>query len=130
MIDRLPKHHLGFVVAADDLPAIEQRVGKSFHLDALQGTRVLFDFDEHLHIYIEYICKEGRAANLPLGFAHICYTIADTAELEKVTDYIAREKLGYRVTKLEKSGSEECGHITFYYIKNHGVVEFNVVDCS
>ena len=36
-------------------------------------------------------------------------------------------QLGLQISKLEKSGSEECGWIKFYFIKNHGIIELNLL---
>ena len=126
MFDKLPKHHIGFIVPVSQRAPIEGRLGKAFHLDAIQGTHVVFAYDSALGLYIEYICQEGRAAKQPPGFAHVCYGLRDRDQLKEVEDFIAAQKLGYPVTELEKSGSVECGFIKFYYLKNHGVIELNV----
>ena len=61
MFDKLEKHHLGFIVPLQDREKIEKVFNKKFHYDAIQQTHVLFIFDEHLGIYLEYICRrEGR----------------------------------------------------------------------
>ncbi len=126
MFDKLKPHHLGFVVPLEEKADIERKHGKSFVYDEIQKTHVLFVFDKDLDIYLEYICREGLVANQKRGFAHVCYCVKDKAELERVQVYIADKKLGYEVTKLEKSGSKECGWIIFYYIKNIGVIELNL----
>ena len=127
MIDKLEKHHVGFVVPLDEKEKIEGRFKKPFVYDAIQQTHVLFNFDETLRIYVEYICKEGRAAKLPVGFAHVCYNVPDEKALKEIENHIVLNKLGYKITSLEKSGSKECGHIVFYYLKDQGVVEFNLL---
>ncbi|GEM_PF-1391950 len=127
MFNRLEKHHLGFIIPLSERAKIEKVFDKKFHYDAIQQTHVLFIYDENLRIYIEYICQEGRAAKQKPGFAHICYNLKDRAELEKVENLIKENQMGYRLTELEKSGSEECGMIIFYFIKNQGVVEFNLI---
>jgi hypothetical protein len=126
MFDKLRPHHLGFIVPLEEKAEIERKYGKNFVYDEIQKTHVLFAFKEDLDIYIEFICREGRVANQKCGFAHVCYNVKDKIELERVQTYIADNKLGYAVTKLEKSGSQECGRIIFYYIKNIGVVELNL----
>ena len=126
MFDKLEKHHLGFIVPLQDREKIEKVFNKKFHYDAIQQTHVLFIFDEHLGIYLEYICQEGRAARQKPGFAHICYNLKDRAELDRVENFIKENQMGYQLTKLERSGSKECGMITFYFIKNHGIVELNL----
>ncbi len=128
MFDKLPKHHIGFIVPVSQRPLVEQRLGKGFHFDAIQGTHVVFSYDEALGLYIEYICQEGRVAKQPAGFAHICYDLQGRERLQQVEDWIAAQKLGYALTELEKSGSAECGWIKFYYLKNFGVIELNVHD--
>lgn len=127
MFDRLEKHHLGFIIPLNEREKIEKIFDKKFHYDAIQQTHVLFIYDANLRIYIEYICQEGRAARQKLGFAHICYNLKDRNELEKIDNLVKENQLGYRLTELEKSGSKECGIITFYFIKNQGIVEFNLI---
>ena len=43
-------------------------------------------------------------------------------------NYIKDNALGYPVTKLEKSESEECGWVRFYFIKNQGLIELNLLE--
>lgn len=127
MFDKLEKHHIGFIIPKEEKEFIENKFGKSFTLDTIQGAHALFIYDKDLRIYIEYIVKEGRAANQKPGLAHVCYNLKNNLELKKVEDFIKNEKLGYRLTNLEKSGSKECGHIVFYYIKNIGLIELNLL---
>ena len=126
MFDKLRKHHLGFIIPVEDKERIEQKAGKSFVYDETQQIHVLFVYEEDLKTYVEYICQEGRVAKQKCGFAHICYQVDDKAELEKVLKYITENKLGYPLTELEESGSEECGFVIFYFIKNVGVIELNL----
>ena len=126
MFDKLPKHHLGFIVPVEDKEKIEQKTGKEFIYDDIQQTHVLFAYDESLGIYIEYIGQEGRVAKQKPGFAHTCYKLKDQAELKRTEEFIKENKMGYPLTDLEKSGSKECGLIKFYFIKNQGVVELNL----
>lgn len=127
MFDRLRKHHLGFIVPIEEKKEIENRVEKKFVYDPIQGTHVLFVYDKFLRIYIEYICQEGRVAKQKLGFAHICYNLKNADELACLEEFIKENKMGYPLTDLEKSGSQECGRIKFYFIKNQGIVEFNLL---
>lgn len=126
MFDKLEKHHLGFIIPLSERDQVQERFGKEFHYDAVQGTHVLFIYDETLHIYKEYICQEGRAARLKPGFAHICYQVKNRAELDKIDEFIDENKMGFRLTTLEKSSSRECGFITFYFLKDYGVIELNL----
>jgi hypothetical protein len=127
MFDKLKKHHLGFVIPAEEKESIENKFGSKFTYDSVQETHVLFVYDKALRIYIEYICQEGRVAKQNPGFVHICYNLVDQSELEKVEDYISKNKMGYQLTELEESCSTECGSVIFYFIKNMGVVELNLV---
>ena len=126
MFDKLKKHHLGFIIPLSEREEIERKFGRKFHYDAIQQTHVLFVYDETLRIYKEYICQEGRAARSKPGFIHICYNVKDRAELESVDQFINDHKMGFRLTPLEESGSEECGLITFYFLKDHGMIELNL----
>lgn len=127
MFDRLKKHHLGFVIAVEDRPRIESHFNKVFTYDHVQGTHVLFIYDKIARIYVEYICREGRVKYHEPGFAHICYTVKSNAELEQVEQFIHDKKMGFKLTDLEQSGSEECNHVKFYYLKHLGVIELNLV---
>ncbi|HBR15963.1 MAG TPA: hypothetical protein DD723_10585 [Candidatus Omnitrophica bacterium] len=126
MFDKLEKHHLGFIIPLEERPEIERQFGKPFHYDATQKTHVLFIYDKVLRTYMEYICQEGRVAKQKPGFAHICYNLKDRVELQRFEEFIQEGKRGYKLTELEKSGSQECGFIIFYYVKNQGVVELNI----
>ena len=126
MFDKLEKHHIGYIIPKEEKGKIEERIGKKFHFDAIQQTHVLFDYDDFLRIYTEYICQEGRVARQKTGFAHICYNVNSSSELEDIERSIREHKMGYPLTELEKSGSAECGYIKFYFIKNHGVIELNL----
>ena len=46
--------------------------------------------------------------------------------MEEVHAFLRGEKMGFRLTFPERSGSKECGMISFYQIHNLGIVEFNV----
>jgi hypothetical protein len=128
MLDKLKKHHIGIIVSESQCDYLANKYKKTFNLDEVQGTRVMFVYDEDFKFYREYIVKEGRVKNMPLGFAHICYSLESKAQFEKVESYISQHKLGYPVTKLEESASIECGWVKFYFIKNCGLVELNLVE--
>src|SRR3989338_4306400 len=126
MFDKLEKHHLGFIIPLSERDEIERTFGRKFHYDAIQQTHVLFVYDETLRIYKEYICQEGRAVKLKPGFAHVCYNVKDRTELERIEQFINDNKMGFRLTALEESGSAECGLIIFYFLKDYGVIELNL----
>ena len=128
MLNNLEKHHIGIIVSPKDIPSIEQEYGKKFHIDKIQGSRVMFVEDEELGIYKELIVQEGRAKNIPTGFYHVCYSVDSKNELDKLELFIKEKKLGYPVTQLEKSGSKECGWVKFFFIKNFGLIEINLID--
>ena len=128
MFDKLEKHHIGIIVSDQQRKQIEENLKRKFNMDKIQGTRVLFEHDPHLDFYKEYIVKEGRVKDSPLGFAHVCYNVRNQSELDKIEDFIVQNQLGLQITKLEKSGSEECGWVKFYFIKNHGIIELNLLE--
>ena len=128
MLSQLSKHHIGIIVSPKDIPSIEQEYGKKFHIDKIQGSRVMFVEDEELGIYKELIVQEGRAKNIPTGFYHVCYSVDNKNELDKLELFIKEKKLGYPVTQLEKSGSKECGWVKFFFIKFFGLIEINLID--
>jgi uncharacterized protein YlxP (DUF503 family) len=127
MFDELKKHHIGIIVSDEQRKKIEKCLKRKFNMDKTQGTRVLFEKDPYLGFYKEYIVKEGRVKDIPLGFAHICYDVKNQSELNKIENFIDQNELGLQITKLEKSGAEECGWVKFYFIKNHGVIELNLL---
>ena len=128
MLSQLSKHHIGIIVSPKDIPSIEQEYGKKFHIDKIQGSRVMFVEDEELGIYKELIVQEGRAKNIPIGFYHVCYSVENKKELDTLELFIKEKKLGYPITQLEKSGSKECGWIKFFFIKNLGFIEINLIN--
>lgn len=127
MFDRLKKHHIGIIVEKKEIPGIEKIIGKQFHLDTIQGTRVLFIKDISNNFFIEYIVKEGRAKNLSIGYSHTCYEVEDYEKFLKIEKFIIKDKNGYSITKLEKSNSKECNLIKFYFVKNLGLIEINLL---
>jgi len=66
--------------------------------------------------------------NQDVGFAHICYKVESIEKMEEIELFIKTNKLGYKVTELEKSESKECGYVVFFFIKNTGLVEFNLLE--
>ena len=128
MISQLSKHHIGIIVSPSDILSIEQEYGKKFHIDKIQGSRVMFVKDAELGIYKELIVQEGRAKNIPIGFYHVCYSVENKNELDTLELFIKEKKLGYPITQLEKSGSKECGWIKFFFIKNLGFIEINLIN--
>ena len=128
MLNQLKKHHIGIIINPKEIPFLEKKYSKIFHLDKTQGTRVMFVRDSELGIYKELIAKEGRAKNIPTGFYHVCYSVDDKNELDKLELFIKKKKLGYPITQLEKSGSKECGWVKFFFIKNFGFIEINLIN--
>ena len=127
MFDKLKKHHIGIIVSDEQREKIEECLKRKFNMDKIQGTRVLFENDPYLGFYKEYIVQEGRVKDSPLGLAHICYSVKNQSELNEIENFIEQNELGLQITRLEKSGSEECGWVKFYFIKNHGVIELNLL---
>ena len=71
-------------------------------------TNVSFVIDNELGMYKEFIVQEGRVANVKAGFYHFCYNVPNVLKMKSVEDKIKESSLGYPLTKLEKSESEEC----------------------
>lgn len=128
MFEKLKYHHIGYIVNEKQKKIIEEKLNKQFFFDKIQGTHVLFTKDPSNLYLIEYILKEGRVKNSRLGLAHICYDLENESKLNEISLYIKENLLGFPVTKLEKSGSEECNWVQFYFIKNNGLIEFNVLN--
>ena len=127
MFERLKIHHVGIVVEKRQINYFEKKYGNNFTVDDVQGTRVMFVDDKELLMYREFVVKEGRAENLQLGFSHFCYDVKSTQKLNQIEQWVKENKIGYPVTELEKSGSDECGFVRFFYIKNQGLIELNLV---
>ena len=87
MFDELKKHHIGIIVSDEQRKKIEKCLKRKFNMDKTQGTRVLFEKDPYLGFYKEYIVKEGRVKDIPLGFAHICYDVKNQSELNKIENF-------------------------------------------
>lgn len=126
MLENLKKHHIGIVIDPDSITRIESRLEKNFHLDREQGVRVCFHWNSDLGLYEEYITREGKAKNYSLGFHHICYEVPSISVMAEVHQYIKENRLGFRLGLPVMSGSEECGQIVFYKLKNNGIVEFTI----
>ena len=54
MLERLEKHHLGFIVPVSSISTIEEQTGKQFTFDSIQGCHVLFEYQPILKVYFEY----------------------------------------------------------------------------
>jgi len=128
MFLKFRKHHIGIIVDREKIPILEKKYKKKFKMDKTQETRVLFVWDDELEMYREYIVREGRVKNSSNGFAHFCYNVDDKGVLDKLDAHIKDNALGYPVTKLEKSESKECGWVRFYFIKNQGLIEINLLE--
>jgi hypothetical protein len=127
MFDKLEKHHIGIVVTGEQRARLENK-GVIFHKDVTQGVHISFVMDEELGMYREYIVQEGRVAKMKPGFYHFCYNIPSLNTLKNIEKFIEHKKLGFPVTKLEKSGSDACGWVRFYYLKNYGMIELNLLE--
>ena len=127
MIKNLAKHHIGIIIDPQDILSIEQKYSNKFHKDNIQKTRVMFVFDNELKIYKEFVVKEGRAKNIAPGLYHTCFSVECKNDLDNLEKNIKEKKMGYPITKLEKSGSKECGYVKFFFLKNYGLVEFNLL---
>ena len=128
MLNQLSKHHIGIIIDPKEIPSLEKKYSKKFHIDKIQGTREMFVKDTELGTNKEFIIQEGRAKNIPTGFYHICYSVDNENELDTLELFIKENKLGYPVTQLEKSGSKECGWVKFFFIKNFGFIEINLIN--
>ena len=128
MLSQLSKHHIGIIIDSVEIPSLEKKYSQKFHVDKIQDTRVMFVEDKELGIYKEFIAQEGRAKNIPTGFYHVCYSVDNKNELDTLELFIKEKKLGYSVTQLEKSGSKECGWVKFFFIKNFGFIEINLIN--
>ncbi len=123
----LPVHHIGIAVTESECDAIEQRLKRPFKLDSNQGTRVLFEANEQLNCYLEYVVTEGRAKNIQPGYYHTCYSVKRN-DLGELASKLASNSIAVPVTKLELSGSSECGFVQFFYSSIFGLFELNIDD--
>ena len=123
----LKLHHIGIIILKKDIKKIEGYTKKKFKLDKLQGVRVLFHKKSINNFYDEYIVKEGKSSNQKLGFNHLCFSVESRKKYLKINNFIQKNKMGYPVSKLCLSGSKECNLIKFYFMKNFGLIELNVL---
>lgn len=126
MLNNFKFHHIGFIVDEKQKINIENKLNKFFILDPIQDTFILFTKDLTSNHLIEYILKTGRVTNSKTGFAHLCYTVNSIEILNKFISYIADNNLGFPITDLEKSISEECNYVKFFFMKEYGLIEINV----
>ena len=125
MFSQLNKHHIGIIIDPKEIPSLEKKYSKIFNVDKTQGTRVMFVKDAELGIFKEFIVQEGRAKNIPTGFYHVCYSVENKNELEKLELFIKEKKLGYPVTQLEKSII--CYDNQFYKLGNTAIKIYDIL---
>ena len=123
----LKLHHVGIIIEKKNIKKVESYTKKKFKLDKIQGVRVLFHRKDINHFYDEYIVKEGKSTNQKLGFNHLCFSVENRKKYLKINNFIKKNKIGYSISKLCHSGSKECNLIKFYFIKNIGLIELNVL---
>ena len=123
----LKLHHVGIIIEEKKIEKIEKYCKKKFHFDKTQGVRVLFHKKNINEFYDEYIVKEGKSKNQRLGFNHLCFSVENRKKYLKINNYIQKNRIGYSVSKLCLSGSKECNLIKFYFIKNFGLIELNIL---
>ena len=126
MIKSLKKHHIGIVVMPEEVSIIEKVFSRKFIYDNIQETRVCMTFQPYFQIPVEFIVREGRAANYHLGFHHVCYQVRDVQELEDFKNFVKEKKFGFRLTKLEGSPLDECNNVMFFVLHQFGIIEINV----
>tara|TARA_B100000795_G_C22797311_1_gene440020 strand:- start:857 stop:1255 length:399 start_codon:yes stop_codon:yes gene_type:complete len=126
-IFNLKLHHIGIIILKKDIKKIESYTKKKFKLDKLQGVRVLFYKKSINNFYDEYIVKEGKSSNQKLGFNHLCFSVENRKKYLQINNFIQKNKMGYPVSKLCLSGSKECNLIKFYFMKNFGLIELNIL---
>lgn len=126
MIKSLEKHHVGVIVAPDDVPRIESSFSGKFIPDNIQGTRICMTSLPYFQLPVEFIVKEGRATNYDLGFHHVCYQVEDSRALEDLRSFIKDNRMGFRLTKLEESPLKECNKVMFFVLHQIGIIEVNV----
>lgn len=123
----LPLHHIGYIIPTRKVKRFENLYNKKFHFDKIQGVRVMFVKDNSKNELTEYIVKEGKSKNQNLGFNHLCFSVKNMKSLKKIELKIKYDNLGFPISRLVKSGSKECNYIKFYYFKNIGIFEFNLL---
>jgi hypothetical protein len=130
-LKRYPVNHVGIVVPTKDVQELEMEFDTCFVRDETQGCCVLFAFDNKLKTYKEFITQEGRAIKYDLGFHHVCYDLKDFLEYKYLHTQLIASGANVRLTMPEKSAAENnCNFVSFYFIQNIGIVEFNILDVS
>ena len=124
---KLPLHHIGYIIDKKEIIKFEKNYKKKFVFDRIQGVRVLFVKSKLKNFFTEYIVKEGKSKNQKKGFNHLCFNLKNLIHLKSIDKKIKDERIGYPLSKLVKSGSKECNKIKFYYFKNVGLIEFNIL---
>ena len=130
-LKRYPVNHVGIVIPIKHKQELEMEFDSSFVRDETQGCSVLFAFDNKLKTYKEFITQEGRAIKYELGFHHVCYDLKDLEEYKRLHRQLISNDSNVRLTMPEKSAAEKyCNFVSFYFIQNIGVVEFNIQDAG
>jgi hypothetical protein len=124
----LKVNHIGIIITIGIKKEMERDKGNEFVYDKIQGVWVCFIWDELMHVYREYITKEGRATASKLGFNHICYDVDSSTALKRLHKLILQKRVGIRLTLPEKSPTVQCNVVSFYKIFGLGIVEFNIVN--
>lgn len=128
---KYPVNHVGIVVPTKHIKELEIEFDSFFVRDETQGCSVLFAFDNKLNTYKEFITQEGRATKYEIGFHHVCYDLKDLEEYKGLHRQLISNGANVRLTMPEKSAAEDyCNFVSFYFIQNIGIVEFNILDAS
>jgi hypothetical protein len=127
LLNELKINHIGIIINPKMKRMIEKESGNCFIEDTIQGVSVCFVWDELMQVHREYITNEGRAAAHKLGFNHVCYDIESKELLQKLHNFILKNRLGIRLTLPEPSPTEQCNIVSFYKIVGIGIVEFNIL---
>ena len=121
-------NHIGIIIPKNKTNFIESKTSKRFIQDNIQGVSVCFVWDETLDTYKEFITREGRAKNYPLGFNHLCFDIKNIKEMKELHKKIIKNQLGLRLTLPEPSPTKQCNIVTFYKLYGLGIFEFNILE--
>lgn len=111
MFSQLRKHHIGIIIDPAEIPSLEKKYYKKFHVDKIQGTRVMFVEDRELGIYKGLIVQEGRAKSIPVGFYHVCYSVDNKNELG--LEYIKNKNI------LDEYNGEGSDHDQFEFLNKN-----------
>lgn len=125
-LSRFPIHHIG--IAVSEFEFVKLTHGKNVNYDKTQGVHTYFEFNSLFNCYIEYFTTTGRAKNYSTGFNHICYDIDSLDNLLRILSNFTNYQIAIQLTEIEKSGSNECNNVVFYFISGIGIVEFNIHD--